>query len=78
MGSLASSRPGRRGGVSGTVGAAQVGLIAWGLRQMSLSGERRDRALDQQGEALKQQGQTAAEAVRQQGEVLAELLRRSA
>ena len=70
------------------VGFLQVGLIAWGLWQMSQSGERRDRALDQQaetlgkigqaldrqGEALRQQG----EALRQQGRALETLIERTA
>ncbi len=53
--------------VSGTGALRPERLDCVGLRQMQLSGERRDRALDQQGEALKQPG-----------EVLAELLRRTA
>ena len=49
------------------VGGAQCGLIWWGLKQMSKASDQRNRQLDQQDEALRQQGQ-----------VLAELLRRSA
>ena len=56
------------------VGFLQVGLIAWGLWQMSQSGKRRDRALDQQAETLGKIGQ----ALDRQGEALAELLRRPA
>ena len=59
------------GGV--VVGFLQVGLIGWGLWQMSQSGTRRDRALDQQSEALGKVGQ----ALDRQGDVLAELLRRT-
>ena len=70
------------------IGVGQLILISWGLWMMKRSGDRRDRALDQQadtlgkigqaldrqGEALRQQGN----ALRQQGDVLAELLRRTA
>lgn len=66
------------------VGGGQLVMIGFGLRQMRLSGERRDRQLDametaqrdqseRQGEALGKIGQ----ALDRQGEVLAELLRRS-
>lgn len=60
--------------VSGVVGFGQLLLIGWGLWQMSQSGKRRDRALDQQAETLGKIGQ----ALDRQGEVLAELLRRTA
>ena len=53
--------------VSGTVGLGQIGLIAWGLRQMGKASDARNRQLD-----------SMEAAQRQQGEVLAELLRRSA
>ena len=53
--------------VSGTVGLGQIGLIAWGLRQMGKASDTRNRQLD-----------IMEAAQRQQGEVLAELLRRSA
>ena len=56
-----------------TVGFLQVGLIAWGLRQMGKSSKERNRQLDQQAETLGKIGQ----ALDRQGEVLAELLRRS-
>ena len=49
------------------VGGAQCGLIWWGLKQMGQASDQRNRQLDQQDEALRQQGQ-----------VLAELLRRTA
>ena len=49
------------------VGGAQCGLIWWGLKQMGQASDQRTRQLDQQDEALHQQGQ-----------VLAELLRRTA
>ena len=52
--------------VSGFVGFGQIGLIGWGLRQMSRNGDRRDQQLDAMTKALERQG-----------EVLAELLRRS-
>ena len=66
------------------VGGGQLVMIGFGLRQMRLSGERRDRQLDametaqraqseRQGEALGKIGQ----ALDRQGEALAELLRRS-
>ena len=51
---------------SGFVGFGQIGLIGWGLRQMSRNGDRRDRQLD-----------AITKALERQGEVLAELLRRS-
>ena len=35
------------------IGLGQLFLITWGLRQMSQSGRRRDRALDQQAESQK-------------------------
>lgn len=60
--------------VSAAVGFGQIGLIAWGLRQMGRASEERNRQLDQQGEALREIGQ----ALRDQGQVLAELLRRTA
>ena len=67
-----------------TVGFLQVGLIAWGLRQMGKSSKERNRQLDQQaetlgkiGQALDRQGAAMTQAFTQQGEVLAELLRRS-
>ena len=60
--------------VSGAVGFGQLLLIAWGLWQMSQSGKRRDRALDQQAETLGKIGQ----ALDRQGAALAELLRRPA
>ena len=56
------------------IGFGQIGLIAWGLRQMGRASEERNRQLDQQGEALRDIGQ----ALRDQGQVLAELLRRTA
>ena len=59
--------------VTAGVGVLQCLLIAGGLWMMKLSGERRDRALDQQEQRLEQQGK----ALERQGEVLAELLRRS-
>ena len=60
--------------VGAAVGFGQIGLIAWGLRQMGRASEERNRQLDQQGEALRDIGQ----ALRDQGQVLAELLRRTA
>ncbi len=70
------------------VGVGQLILIGFGLWQMSQSGKRRDRALDQQaetlgkiGQALDRQGEAmtnTTKALTQQGEVLAELLRRTA
>lgn len=63
------------------VGLVQCGLIAWGLWQMSQSGKRRDRAMDQQAETLGKIGQALdrqGAALERQGEVLAELLRRTA
>ena len=57
-----------------TVGFLQVGLIAWGLRQMGKSSKERNRQLDQQAETLGKIGQ----ALDRQGEALAELLRRPA
>ena len=70
-------------GVAATIviGLGQLGMIGWGLWQMSQSGKRRDRALDQQGEALNAQTQMLADigqGLRDQGQGLAELLRRSA
>ena len=56
------------------VGLVQCGLIAWGLRRMSIASEERNRQLDQQAETLGKIGQ----ALDRQGEVLAELLRRTA
>ncbi len=55
------------------VGVGQLILIGCGLWLMGQSGKRRDRALDQQGEALGKMGQ----GLERQGEVLAELLRRA-
>ena len=52
--------------LSALIGFGQIGVIVWGLRQMDKASEARNRQLDQQDVAL-----------RQQGEVLAELLRRS-
>ena len=60
--------------VSGTVGLGQIGLIAWGLRQMGKASEDRNRQLDIMEAAQRRQG----DALERQGEVLAELLRRSA
>ena len=67
------------------MGVGQLLLIAWGLWQLSQSGKRRDRALDQQaetlgkiGQARERQGEAMTKAVTQQGEVFAALLRRSA
>ena len=67
------------------IGLGQLFLITWGLRQMSQSGRRRDRALDQQaetlgkiGQALDRQGEAMTKALAQQGEALGELLRRTA
>ena len=48
------------------VGLVKCGLIAWGLRLLSRSGERGDRQLDVMTKALERQG-----------DVLAELLRRT-
>ncbi len=59
--------------VSAVVGFGQIGLIAWGLRQMGKASEERNRQLDQQAETLGKIGQ----ALDRQGEVLAELLRRT-
>ena len=56
------------------VGLAQCGLIAWGLHQMRVSSQERNRQLDTQAETLGKIGQ----ALDRQGEVLAELLRRTA
>ena len=71
--------------VSAAVGFGQISLIAWGLRQMRLSGERRDRQLDLMETAQREQSErlgTAFDrqgaALERQGEVLAELLRRTA
>ena len=38
------------------MGVGQLLLIAWGLWQLSQSGKRRDRALDQQAETLSKIG----------------------
>ena len=46
------------------VGFLQVGLIGWGLWQMSQSGKRRDRALDQQAETLGKIGEGITELLR--------------
>ena len=73
-----------QGAATLVVGAGQLVMIGFGLRQMRLNGERRDRQLDametaqrdqseRQGEALGKIGQ----ALDRQGDVLAELLRRS-
>ena len=71
--------------MSAAVGFGQIGLIAWGLRQIRLSGERRDRQLDLMETAQREQSErlgTAFDrqgaALERQGEVLAELLRRTA
>ncbi len=74
--------------VSAVVGFGQIGLIAWGLRQMGKASEERNRQLDQQadilgkiGQALDRQGAALdrqGAALERQGEVLAELLRRTA
>ena len=74
--------------VSAAVGFGQIGLIAWGLRQMGRASEERNRQLDQQGEALRDIGQALrdqgqalrdqGQALRDQSQVLAELLRRTA
>ena len=67
--------------VSAAVGFGQIGLIAWGLRQMNKASEARNRQLDQQDIALREQGQALGkigQALDHQGQVLAELLRRTA
>ena len=56
------------------IGLGQIGLIAYGLRQMSKASEARNRQLDIQAETLGKVGQ----ALDRQGDVLAELLRRTA
>lgn len=62
------------------VGVGQLGVIAWGLRQMGRASEERNRQLDQQAETLGKIGQALdrqGAALERQGEVLAELLRRT-
>ena len=62
------------------IGVGQLPLIAWGLWQMSQSGKRRDRALDQQAETLGKIGQALdqqGEALRQQGRALETLIERT-
>ena len=56
------------------IGLGQIGLIAYGLRQMSKVSEVRNRQLDIMEAAQRRQG----DALERQGEVLAELLRRTA
>ena len=46
------------------VGFLQVGLIGWGLWQMTASGKRRDRALDQQAATLGKIGEGITELLR--------------
>lgn len=71
--------------VSAAVGFGQIGLIAWGLRQMRLSDERWDRQLDLMETAQREQSERLGTALgrqgaalERQGEVLVELLRRTA
>ena len=46
------------------IGVGQLLLIAWGLRQMGKTSEERNRKMDQQDEALRQQAQMVAELLR--------------
>ncbi len=46
------------------IGVGQLLLIAWGLRQMGKASEERNRKMDQQDEALRQQAQMVAELLR--------------
>lgn len=46
------------------IGVGQLLLIGWGLRQMGKTSEERNRKMDQQAEALRQQGQMIAELLR--------------
>ena len=47
-----------------TVGFLQVGLIAWGLRQMGKSSEERNRKMDQQEVEARQRHEEAMTALR--------------
>ena len=67
------------------IGVGQLLLIAWGLWQMRVSSQERNRQLDAMEAAQREQSRTQAEALGKigqaldrQGEVLAELLRRPA
>ncbi len=46
------------------IGVGQLLLIAWGLQQMGKASEERNRKMDQQDEALRQQAQMIAELLR--------------
>ena len=61
-----------------TVGFLQVGLIAWGLRQMGKSSKERNRQLDLMEAAQREQNRTQAETLGKIGEGITELLRRPA
>ena len=50
--------------VTAVLGVGQLLLIAWGLRQMGKASEERNRKMDQQDEALRQQAQMVAELLR--------------
>ena len=67
------------------IGVGQLLLIGWGLWQMRVSSQERNRQLDAMEAAQREQSRTQAEALgeigqalNRQGEVLAELLRRPA
>ena len=74
------------------VGLAQCGLIAWGIKKMDASNQRRERqeaqaearheetmlALRQQGEALRTSNAETMLALQQQGEALRTLIERTA
>ena len=67
------------------IGVGQLLLIGWGLWQMRVSSQERNRQLDAMEAAQREQSRTQADALGKigqaldrQGEVLAELLRRPA
>ena len=62
--------------VSSVIGLIQCGLIYYGLRRIEQTGKRRDKQVDQQGEALAEIGAGIREVVQQsqqQREALAEV-----